>query len=204
MVCLMACNFALVSRSGILLILCFFMVFVLFLGLCPHSYAESRPDARHIFNLINERLGYMEQVALYKHQSHIPVEDLTREKFILDKSLLSATEQGLDSDSILDFFQSQMDAAKAVQYRYRADWLASPPEPPKEIDLNNEIRPKLTALGRELISSITRYLNNGQSFSTDQLKQFVDALKVHNLSLADKENIFRGLIQVKKLQTITE
>ena len=78
----MACSSALVSRSNISVIHCFFITFVLYLSFCPFALAEPESDAAHIFTLINERLGYMEKVALYKHQLHMSVEDLTREKFI--------------------------------------------------------------------------------------------------------------------------
>ena len=91
-----------------------------------------------------------------------------------------------------------MNAGKAIQYRYRADWMAIPPEHAEKVDLRNDIRPGLIALGKEIISSITRYLSNGQSFSSDQLTEFMNAIKVNNLSPADKESIFRSLLQVKR------
>ena len=59
-------------------------------------------------------------------------------------------------------------------------------------------------MGKEIISSITRYLSNGQRFSPDQLAEFMNAIKVHNLSLADKENIFKSLIQTTILQPATK
>lgn len=176
---------------------CYFLVLALLFTFSRLSFAGSESEAEHIFSLINARLGYMEQVALYKHQSHIQVEDLAREKFILDKSLLSATEQGLDSESISSFFQSQMDAAKAIQYRYRAEWLATPPTGTETVDLKNDIRPKLISIGKEIVASISSYLKLGQSFSSSQQAAFMDALKVNNLSTTDKANIFRGLLQVR-------
>ena len=200
----MIANIGFGSRSVMPVMHCFTMIFILFVGLVPLSYAESGPDAQHIFSLINERLEHMEKVALYKHQSHSPVEDLTREKYILDKSLLSATEQGLDSDSISGFFQSQMNAAKAIQYRYRADWLAALPEHSETVNLNNDIRPKLVTLGRDIISGIAGYLRHGGAFSSDQFTQFMGAVKVHNLSIADKENIFRSLLKVRKMSLDSE
>ena len=180
---------------------CFLSLFLWILVLPRLSFA-SEQDATHIFNLINERLGYMEKVALYKHQFHIPVEDLTREKFILDKSLLSATAQGLDPDSISDFFQSQMDAAKAIQYRYRADWLAGSPKNAETVDLKNDIRPKLITLWKKIIASISKYLKQEESFRPEQQATFMDTVKVHNLSMKDKENLFKSLIQVQSYKNL--
>ena len=197
----MACFAVSVWRPVISKAYCFLTLFVWVLAFPCGSFA-SEPEAMHIFSLINERLGYMEQVALYKHQTHIPVEDLAREKFILDKSLLSASEQGLDPDSISEFFQSQMDAAKAIQYRYRADWLASPPKMTEVVDLKNDIRPKLVALGKEIITCISKYLKQEQNFSLGQQITFIDTVKVHNLSTADKEKLFRSLLGVKSYSNL--
>ena len=186
----------LVLRFVTSLIWLFIPVFVLVLAFSCPCYANPEQEAIHIFSLINKRLGYMEQVAFYKYQSHTPVEDLTREKFILEESLLSATEQGLAPDSISGFFQAQMDAAKAIQYRYRADWLSSPPEDLQAVDLNTDIRPRLITLGKDIVTGISEYLKKGQSFNPEQLAAFMKVMEVHNLSPVDKEKIFKSLSQV--------
>lgn len=45
--------------------------------------------------LINERLSYMKDVAGYKAEQHLPIEDLTQEKKVLDQSLSEADSLGL-------------------------------------------------------------------------------------------------------------
>lgn len=45
---------------------------------------------------------------------------------------------------------AQMDVAKAIQYRYRADWLSSPETNWKPQDLS-EVRVKISALNTELL-----------------------------------------------------
>lgn len=47
----------------------------------------------------------------------------------------------------------QMDVAKAIQYRYRADWLSSPETNWKPQDLS-EVRLKISALNTELLKNI--------------------------------------------------
>ena len=42
--------------------------------------------------------------------------------------------------------------AKAIQYRYRADWLANPPRDTELLDLKNDIRPIPVSPGREIVS----------------------------------------------------
>ncbi|MFQ9621615.1 MAG: gamma subclass chorismate mutase AroQ [Enterobacteriaceae bacterium] len=77
-------------------------------------------------NLINERLSLMKDVAGYKAQHHQAIEDLQQEKKVLESATADADSLGLKGESVRPFIQAQMDAAKAIQYRYRADWLAAP------------------------------------------------------------------------------
>ena len=88
---------------------------------------QGRSNLCRIFSTINERLSYMEDVALFKAQNHLPIEDIQRESVVINKAKVSASEQGLDPEIVKDFFQAQISVAKAIQYRYRADLLSQPP-----------------------------------------------------------------------------
>ena len=156
------------------------------------------PDAQHIFGLINDRLSYMEKVALFKNNTHKAVEDLGREKIVLEKTLSTVTDLGLNPESISGFIQAQMDAAKAIQYRYRAQWLSIPPQTQRDIDLQGEVRPRLIELGKEIMVSISQYLKAGGRFQPEQMEEFIDSLKVNNLSTVDKKNIFKSLLKIEK------
>ncbi|WBA80088.1 chorismate mutase [Endozoicomonas sp. GU-1] len=57
-----------------------------------------------IFELINQRLTFMEDVAFFKGTNDRAVEDLTREKLVLEKAQRDAEKAGLDRDSITHFF----------------------------------------------------------------------------------------------------
>ncbi len=58
--------------------------------------------------------------------NHLAIEDLAQEAKVLSNTMLEAEKLGLDGDSVKLFVQAQMDVAKAIQYRYRADWLSQP------------------------------------------------------------------------------
>ena len=70
--------------------------------------AESEPS---LFQAIAERLRYMEDVAVYKAQNQIPVEDVGREKKVLSNAKELAATHGLDPDSMERFFIAQISAA---------------------------------------------------------------------------------------------
>nr|WP_269809096.1 gamma subclass chorismate mutase AroQ [Enterovibrio nigricans] len=100
----------------------------------------ANPSLNTLFSAINERLSYMEDVALFKANNHKPIEDIEREKIVINKASESAKDSGLNQQSVIGFFTAQISAAKAIQYRYRADLLTegSAREPR---DLTDEIRP---------------------------------------------------------------
>jgi chorismate mutase len=76
--------------------------------------------------LINERLSYMKDVASSKAENHQPVEVVAQEDRVLQDTQKVAEGLGLDPNSVKPFIVAQMSAAKAIQYRYRADWLSTP------------------------------------------------------------------------------
>ncbi|WP_256484679.1 chorismate mutase [Endozoicomonas sp. 4G] len=153
-----------------------------------------------IFELINQRLTYMQDVALFKARNHRAVEDLTREKQVLEKALANAQQAGLEPGSITGFFQAQMDAAKAIQYRYRAEWLSASPENKKHRDLASEVRPRLLELGDQIVIKISEYLEAGGTFESDMQKEFDSTVNVTHLSENDKKKIFESLQMIRLLK----
>ncbi|MEW5971491.1 MAG: chorismate mutase [Pseudomonadota bacterium] len=112
--------------------------------------------------LVNERLSYMKDVAGYKAEQHLPIEDLTQENKVLDQSLSEAESFGLNSETVEPFIVTQMKVAKAIQYRYRADWLSSPESNWKPQDLA-EVRLKISTLNTELLKNIADELKKNNN-----------------------------------------
>lgn len=153
-----------------------------------------------IFELINQRLTYMQDLALFKVRNHSAVEDLIREQQVLEKALVDAQQAGLQPDSIADFFQAQMDAAKAIQYRYMAEWLSASPENKKYRDLASEVRPKLLELGDQIVIQISEYLKDGGTFDNKMQKDFVRTVNTTHLSENDKKKMFESLQMIRLIK----
>lgn len=153
-----------------------------------------------LFSTINLRLSYMEDVALYKAKNNKPIEDIVREAIVIEKASISAEKEGLDKQSVIDFFKSQISAAKAIQYRYRADLLNEPTASAPR-DLNTVIRPELIKLGKKINIELAQYLQGGGTFSNQNLLLFKTTLNSRYLTDTDKEALFQGLTQVQ-LQTL--
>ena len=167
-----------------------------------------RADAAHgaesdafvpLYSLLNERLGYMEDVARYKTQNQIPVEDREREAIVLEDAYQLAATAGIDAATMEEFFAAQIAAAKAIQYRFRADMLTrSMPE--RTIDLEREIRPALDRLGTDIVRMFAEILRAGLVMQEEGRDLFSSTLTASLLTDADKDALFNAMLRVRLLR----
>ena len=112
-----------------------------------------------VLALIEQRLGYMDDVARNKWNSGAPIEDLPREREIIDSLGKQAAGYGLDAEIARDFFRAQIEASKIIQRTRFAEWRAQNQPPFKNIpDLRDKIRPALDALTPELMNALAAAL----------------------------------------------
>lgn len=161
-------------------------------------HANADITTKKLFETISMRLGYMESVALYKAKNNMPIEDVEREKTVINQAKLSAAEKGVSPDHIEDFFKAQISVAKAIQFRYRAD-LLSQPRSLKLKDLNKEIRPELIQLGDLIITEIVGYLKVNGSFEKIDYSDFESKMNIRYVKNSDKKLIFNSLKKIKLL-----
>ena len=158
--------------------------------------AAAQPEAITAFQLINERLKHMEDVAMYKSVNGLPIEDLPREKIVIENAVLAAESQELLGDSIEGFFIAQINVAKAIQYRSLADWLSSPISKPIP-DLPNQIRPKLTELGDEIVKELALLLSLEGRIEESLRESFHLHMSVNKVSAAEVDLLFDSLLLVR-------
>ncbi|OON39432.1 hypothetical protein BTJ39_14225 [Izhakiella australiensis] len=169
-------------------------LFALLLTLICTSLPAYAADSSQPGELINQRLGWMKDVAGSKAANHQPVEDLAQEKKVMASTLQLAQSQGIAPDSIKPFIQAQMDVAKAIQYRYRADWLSTPEKGwhPRPLD---EVRTKISQLSTQIVEKIAQDLKAGAGHFPPAEAAFTDSLQQKNLKPADKQLLYKTLIQ---------
>ncbi|MCX7136538.1 MAG: gamma subclass chorismate mutase AroQ, partial [Proteobacteria bacterium] len=113
----------------------------------------------HLLQLIQQRLGYMDDVARNKWNSGAAIEDLPREREIIDGLGRQAADYGLDAATARDFFRAQIEASKIIQRTRFDEWRAQNQPPFKNLpDLRDKIRPALDALTPELMHSLAAAL----------------------------------------------
>ncbi|PSX05481.1 chorismate mutase [Photobacterium angustum] len=161
------------------------------------SHADELPH--DIFKKINDRMSFMSDVAIYKANHHLPIEDLEREDLILKKSASTSEKFGLEVKSSQMFLSSLISSAKAIQYRVRADLLSRTNSQNAFIarDLKAVVRPELLRLGDEINENIYEYLSSGRTFSDRQYESFQKIVTNPHLKESDKLLIFNALKQVK-------
>lgn len=170
---------------------------ILLLSLCCSASTLAAPADKDVASLINQRLSYMKDVAGYKAANHLAIEDLSQEAKVLTSSVRQAETLGLEGESVKPFVQAQMDAAKAIQYRYRADWLSSPEQGWQAMPLD-QVRAKINGLSTNILDGISTRLKQGEPF-TDKTA-FLHTLNQTHLEEGDKTRLWQALqhISVKK------
>ena len=152
-----------------------------------------------LFQAIDERLGYMEDVAVYKAQNQIPVEDVGREKIVLSNAKELAAIHGLDPDSMERFFIAQVSVAKAIQYRYTAELLTRE-IPTRPIDLQSDIRPELDRLGSDIVMLFSMTLQSRSAMGEESRERFMSTLQSRFLADAERGALFDAMLEVRRSQ----
>ncbi|MEA9389821.1 chorismate mutase [Acerihabitans sp. TG2] len=150
-----------------------------------------------IFILIEQRMQLMKDVAGYKAQQHLPIEDEKQEEKVLENIRRQSIVLGLDPTGTRRLYVALINASKAIQYRYRAEWLATPETDWTPRSLNNEVRPRLVTLDDALLKGIKNYLSHGGTLATQQQQRDVlQHIQVRFLSETDKLRIYQALSEV--------
>jgi chorismate mutase len=186
------------AKKNRFLSMTFEMVFSAFI--LSSAVQSAEPElSDSLFQTIDERLGYMEDVALFKAQNRIPVEDIAREKVVLFDAKELASSHRLNPDSMERFFIAQISAAKAIQYRYSAELLALE-MPTRSIDLQSEIRPALDRLGGEIVSLFSALLESRATIVEKDRERFMNTLQSRLLDDSEREALFDAMLEVRRSQ----
>lgn len=124
-------------------------------GAQQHWFGERQPlhELGNLSDLLARRMAFMPLVAGAKARLALPIEDLPREKVVLDSAATSARAVGLPELEARTFFALQIELSKAVQRRMSEA---------TTLDLNQQIRPALTELGDRILAAVVEARKAGQ------------------------------------------
>ncbi|MEO7726304.1 MAG: gamma subclass chorismate mutase AroQ [Burkholderiales bacterium] len=108
-----------------------------------------------VLTLIQQRLAIADDVARNKWNSGAAIEDLPREREIIEGLSRQAAGYGLTADLAGDFFRAQIEASKIIQHaRFRGWRAAGQPKFSQVRDLGKDIRPALDALTPQMMRAL--------------------------------------------------
>lgn len=119
----------------------------------PPAFLTASGREERLVAAILARLELMPEVAAWKHRRGQPVLDPAREAEVVRVWRGDAEALGLDPGPMAEFLRLQIAWARRRQEALVADWRAAnalPDEPP---DLTTVLRPRLDAVGRELLAA---------------------------------------------------
>jgi cyclohexadienyl dehydratase len=118
------------------------------------AFADPDADVGAVFQLLQDRLRLMKDVAAWKHAHNAPVVDAERERQVLDATVQQASELGIDAASARSLFSLQIRLAVRAQESWISAWRSGGSAPQEVRDLAGELRPQLDRLGVELLHAI--------------------------------------------------
>lgn len=112
-------------------------------------------DLQALRALLTERLVIMEQVAAFKWNEGLPIENKDREAKILEETIARADAEGLEPELATRVMTAQIEAAKIVQHSLFQQWSAAGKGKHDEApDLEAALRPNISRLSGELIATL--------------------------------------------------
>lgn len=129
----------------------------------PPTPRTDTAAAEHLLDLMSRRLALMADVARAKWNTRSAIDDPPRERALLAAMAEAGRDHGLDPADTTAFFSAQIEAAKAVQRECFREWKAADRGQFADApDLVRDMRPKIDAVGRELLTGLAAYLAKGR------------------------------------------
>lgn len=127
------------------------------LALCRRATAASGEGDQlaDLVRLMRARLDLIVEVSKSKWNTGTAVEDLAREKQLLDAVTAAAPSHGLDPMLATTFFRAQIEAAKLVESALIAQWTLAHAPPFTDVpDQKTFIRPQIDRLTGQLLEAV--------------------------------------------------
>ena len=145
------------------------------------------------YQLIDQRLEWMEEVAAYKWLHELPIEDPAREARVVNSAVRDALRFGVVPATAERFLRAQITAAKEVQAYWFERWRTAG-GPTSAADLVSELRPELLRLGTEIIAALKH------SADSHDWDAFTSAVTVDGLSEQSAVELYRAVGQIRHFE----
>jgi cyclohexadienyl dehydratase len=161
------------------------------------AFADPDDDVRDVFRLIGERLHLMRDVAAWKHQRREPIVDTAREQQVLAQTVQQAAALGIEPQSARQLLALQIRLAVRVQRALIGDWQSGAPAPAQAADLKTELRPRLDAIGGQLLHSLALAAPRLRDADMSRLRAHAHVIDAPGITDADREALARAVAAVR-------
>ena len=152
-------------------------------------------NADKLYSILIRRVDLMKWVAMDKWIHHKPIEDLPREKIVLQKTRKQAADAGIVN--IDDLTRTQIQIAKNEQHRWMEKWNKHGLHINQPAPTLNELRKQLDDLSSELIPSLQENLS---SLRDDKLHPRLHTMlndKLKKLPINERNMLWKALLKLR-------
>lgn len=118
------------------------------------SFIDPEIEVARVIELMGQRLQLMPDVAAWKLVHQLPVQDVERERQVLQATVRRAQLLGIEPQAAQRLFSLQIELARRVQQDAIDRWRESGTTPQHLRSLDAELRPALDDLGTRLLQAI--------------------------------------------------
>lgn len=183
------------KKTGFLILT--FMLLFNFASGC-FAAAATLEDSKKLFQLINERLGYLRAIAAYKYVNHLPVDVPQQEQLVVNQTKQQAIQLSLNPNAVANLMEVQMIIEKQVKNTWIRHWkLHGFPNKDLYVEDFKNIQPKLLALDKQILQQIvvSQPLLHDNSEITRLRNQATNIIDVTYVTNAEKLKLFEALRQ---------
>jgi chorismate mutase-like protein len=153
-------------------------------------------NADKLYSLLERRVDLMKWVAMDKWKNNKPIEDLPREKIVLQETRKQAADAGILY--IDDLTRAQITIAKNEQRRWMGKWNKHGLPKNQTGPTLSELRNQLDNLSNELISSLQETL---PSLRDDKIQPHLHAMlndELKRLPMNERNMLWKALLKLRR------
>jgi cyclohexadienyl dehydratase len=166
----------------------------------PLEYSDPTAQALRVSELMAARLQLMPEVAAWKLVRQLPVQDVERERRVLQTTVQRARTLGIEAAAAERLFALQIELARGVQQAAIEHWRRTGVTPSAARSLDRELRPQLDELGARLLQALYLALPHLSSprFDPDDAALTRPLLAV-GIAASDVRSLLRALAELRRV-----
>ncbi|MEO6908862.1 MAG: hypothetical protein ABI210_13335 [Abditibacteriaceae bacterium] len=175
--------------------LCILLASAISIGSANAATPSKVQATDRLYTILLRRVDLMKWIALDKWRNHKPIEDLPREKVVLQKTRQQAAAVGvLDIDTLT---RAQIQIAKNEQQRWMDKWKKTPPSKNSPAPSLSELRTELNELSSELMIALKESIPSLHGAKRQvKLRALLDH-KLEKLPTTERQILWTGLLKLQ-------